>query len=163
MESEDLGYTSYYNKQCGGFSLVQHRVTEYSSKMYTPFYQDLYPVVWPDLGTAASTSKTVQGLFAGDDHHSFGPPHDIHKYKWTPDSSGEFQGGGFTVHFPTDKKMILYKLAELKADRFIDKQTRKLQFIITGEFLKFKGSRVTHKLTTFCPNTSLLRQFSTQT
>jgi hypothetical protein len=163
MESEDLGYTSYYNKQCGGFSLVQHRVTEYSSKMYTPLYQDLYPVVWPDLGTAASTSKTVQGLFAGDDHHSFGPPHDIHKYKWTPDSSGEFQGGGFTVHFPTDKKMILYKLAELKADRFIDKQTRKLQFIITGEFLKFKGSRVTHKLTTFCPNTSLLRQFSTQT
>ena len=133
VDSSNTGYTSYYNKQCGGFSLVQHRVQEYSSNLYTPYFHKLYPTVWPDLGTAASTSKTLSGFSKGDEHRSFGPPHDTHKYQWTADSSGEFEGGGYQVYFPTEKKMVLYKLEELKADRFIDKQTRKLQFIVTGK------------------------------
>jgi hypothetical protein len=132
LDASDQGYSSYYNKQCGGFTLVQHRVREYSSMHYTPAFHELYPVVWPDLGTAASTSKAVQGLQSGADRSHFGPLHDPHKYAWSPDSAGEFQGGGFMVYFPSDEKLVQYMLQEMKADRFIDKQTRKLEFIVTS-------------------------------
>ena len=33
---DDVGYSALFNKQCGGFSLVQHRVEEHSSLKYTP-------------------------------------------------------------------------------------------------------------------------------
>jgi hypothetical protein len=73
VESTDEGYSALYNKQCGGFTLVQHRVKEYDSKPYMPSYHSLYPTVWPNLGGDTSTAKPVGGLGRGDETHSFGP------------------------------------------------------------------------------------------
>ena len=53
------------------------------------------------------------------------------KYHWTHDVAGEFEGGGFMVHFPMVQQKIKYQIAELKRDLFIDKHTRDLEFIIT--------------------------------
>jgi len=132
IEDEALqGYTSFYNKQCGGFSLVQHRASEYSSKLYMPSYHRLYPRVWPDLGGESSTSKPVGGLRRGDDIEPFGPAYDPEKYQWTKDTAGEFQGGGYTVRFPTREKKVKYMMDELKSDLFVDKATRRLMFIVT--------------------------------
>ena len=35
------------------------------------------------------------------------------------------------VHFPVSLKSVIYMLEELKGDRFVDKQTRRLMFIVT--------------------------------
>ena len=131
LAPDDRGYSNFYNRQCGGFTLVQHRVEPRSSKAYTPFFKHLYPTVWVDLDGEASTSLPLSGAGRGDSRHPFGPGHDPGKYVWTPDASGEFQGGGFMVNFPPDSTMITRKLSELKSDLFIDKQTRRLLFIIT--------------------------------
>jgi len=128
LETADQGYSFFYQKQCGGFSLVQHRVKEYSSDAYTPDFVGLYPTVWPNLGGETSTAKDI-GF--GDDREPFGPDHDPLKYVWTPDSAGEFQGGGYMVQFPTKQQKVKYLIKEMKADRFIDKKTRKLMFIVT--------------------------------
>ena len=55
----------------------------------------------------------------------------MHKFQWSADSAGEFEGGGFMVQFPTNAKKVRYMVEELKADRFIDKSTRRLMFIVT--------------------------------
>ena len=126
MENDE-GYSSFYNKQCGGFSLVQHRVKEMSSVKYMPGYEKVYPKVWPNL-----ESNRLMG-FLGEDVESlepFGPSYDPEKYQWSKDSAGEFDGGGYMVHFPVDPKKMRYMMAELKRDRFIDKSTRSLMFIV---------------------------------
>jgi hypothetical protein len=125
----DQGYSFFYQKQCGGFSLVQHRVKELSSAAYAPNFVRLYPTVWPDLGGETSTAKALDG--SGDDREPFGPEHDPLKYVWTPDSAGEFDGGGYMVQFPTKQQKVRYLIEELKADRFIDKKSRRLMFIVT--------------------------------
>jgi hypothetical protein len=128
LEAADQGYSFFYQKQCGGFSLVQHRVKESRSEAYTPDFVRLYPTVWPNLGGETSTKNDIG---SGDDRDPFGPDHDPLKYVWTPDSAGEFEGGGYMVQFPTKQQKVRYLIEELKADRFIDKKTRKLMFIVT--------------------------------
>jgi len=128
LEDADQGYSFFYQKQCGGFSLVQHRVKEFSSESYTPDFVGLYPTVWPNLGGETSTKRDIG---SGDDREPFGPSHDPFRYVWAPDSAGEFQGGGYMVQFPTKRKKVKYLIKEMKADRFIDKKTRKLMFIVT--------------------------------
>jgi len=91
LEEADQGYIFFYQKQCGGFSLVQHRMNEHSSEAYTPDFVGLYPTVWPNLGGETSTAKEIDG--SGDDREPFGPSHDSFKYVWTPDSAGEYSGG----------------------------------------------------------------------
>ena len=102
---------------------------ELSSEAYTPDFVGLYPTVWPNLGGETSTAKEIDG--SGDDREPFGPSHDPLKYVWTPDSAGEFLGGGYMVQFPTKQQKVRHLIKEMKADRFIDKKTRKLMFIVT--------------------------------
>ena len=101
MEAIDQGYNFFYQKQCGGFSLVQHRVQEASSEGYTPDFVGLYPTVWPNLGGDTSTKNDIG---SGDDRDPFGPEHDPLKYVWTPDSAGEFQGGATWFIFQQNSK-----------------------------------------------------------
>jgi len=102
----DEGYTNFYNKPCGGFTLVQHRVKEYDSKHYTPPFRSLYPTVWPDLDKESSTSKPIGGIGRGDSRKPFGPHYDPHKFRWQEDEAGEYDGGGFMVHFPSNTKKV---------------------------------------------------------
>ncbi len=84
-----------------------------------------------DLDATSSTSKPIGGVGRGDSRRPFGPWHDPHKYVWTPDIAGEFEGGGYMVHFPMVANKISYKLAELKTDLFLDKKTRSIELIVT--------------------------------
>ena len=136
----EAGYVFMYNKPIAGFELVQHRVSPGVGCDLSPDFCNVYPTVWVDLDSSTTTSDP-----SSTDDKPFGPAYDPHKYKWRPDNAGEYGGGGYMVDFPLDAEVAAYKVQELKHDRWIDKQTRKLQAVFTvynGNLRLFAVSRL---------------------
>ena len=121
---EEEGFVHFYNKPVGGFRLVQHRVARGDGCDLSPEFCNVYPTVWVDLDSDATTSDMF-----GQSRAPFGPPHDPNKYEWQPDEAGEYGGGGFMVDFPLSKTLASHKITELFSDRWIDKQTRSLETV----------------------------------
>jgi hypothetical protein len=62
----------------------------------------------------------------------FGPKHDPEKYKfWRDPDAVTDNWAGYHVQFPLDRKLAFRTLAELKADKFINRQTRELRVDFT--------------------------------
>ncbi|KAK3248640.1 hypothetical protein CYMTET_41895 [Cymbomonas tetramitiformis] len=116
---EESGYFLQYNRLIGGFKMVQQRVASVSCVKTSESrntgencpgrFNKFYPNLWMD-----DTSE-----------EAYGPAHDPNKYTFDPD---ELAGdGGFPVFVAPDKKEAHIVIAELMADRWIDKQTRELR------------------------------------
>lgn len=142
-DPENYGYVFWYSKPVSAFELVQHRIQPIDAGRMNPRFRKFYPTVWPrvpffseQLGSqkqAISKSETGMARYVTEEKRSFGPPSDPHKYVWHADKDYEFGGGGYYVEFSTDRQLSQYMLDELKKDRWIDKQTRRVMAVRTLE------------------------------
>lgn len=152
-------YLLGYNKLVGGFRLTQKRVDAnvgscFPTERFLAFYPTCYPAfddVKPDIDVA-----DVPGFHSpySESSRPYGPPHDPEKYVYDTDDVGN---GGFFVKFRLDRELAYLKLAELKADRWLDKYTRGivLDFSIFNDNKNMFGSvRIEFKIF----NTGLIEQ-----
>ena len=159
VDEEDEGYVMFYNKPISPFQLVQHRIKEEdaTNSKFTGFY----PVEWPrvipfdeQVGTskkavAWSLEDSFEGRMAREDKKPFGPLWDQNKYEWSGDKDGAFGGGGYFVVFNSDRDISKLMLRELKKDRWIDKQTRRVMAIapfFNGNYRLFALARLVFEL-----------------
>mmetsp|Transcript_29719 Transcript_29719/g.57148 ORF Transcript_29719/g.57148 Transcript_29719/m.57148 type:complete len:868 (+) Transcript_29719:82-2685(+) len=128
-------YFLNYNKVIGGLKIIQRRrnpklcyhadpvVTEYFDSLYSQpseeycskRFNEYYPIVYPSI---EPTLMSKEG---------FGPSHDPSKYTWENDVNG----GGFFVFTATESNLVHKILDELKADKWLDKASRKLEISFT--------------------------------
>jgi hypothetical protein len=121
-------YLLGYNKLVGGFRITQSRVDPNAGDCYpTERFHEFYPTCWPAYSDAAASNTP------------FGPPHDPEKYVYDVDDVGN---GGYFVRFRLDRQLAYLKLAELRADRWLDKFTRHivLDFSIYNDNKNMFGS-----------------------
>ena len=115
-KANETNYVLQYHRLLGGFALKQQRVqVNASTCVASKRFRTFYPSCWPVL-SGASESRDP-----------FGPWYDPKKYRYEDSATG----GGFSVGFPIDRKLSLLTLKELKADRFLDKQTRSVTLQVT--------------------------------
>mmetsp|Transcript_14908 Transcript_14908/g.48673 ORF Transcript_14908/g.48673 Transcript_14908/m.48673 type:complete len:740 (-) Transcript_14908:5504-7723(-) len=149
----------FYNKPVSPFQLVQHRVEEKRAK--STKFRGFYPVEWPrivkfdeQVGTAKEAvafdlEDYLEGRLAKEDKSAFGPAWDPQKYEWSGDQDGAFGGGGFFVEFSSDRDISKLMLQELKKDRWIDKQTRRVMCVVpyyNANFRLFALARLAFEL-----------------
>ena len=103
-----------------GFQLVQKRVAANRGCEVSPTFGhwagDCYPAYEDEIRL----------------EEPFGPEHDPEKYTFWKDPNAVTENwAGYHVQFPLDRKLANRKLAELKADKFLDRQTRELRVDLT--------------------------------
>jgi len=113
FDETEVGYILHFNRLVGGFHLVQQRVKSESACGTTPRFCNFYPTIHGEYSFPSTASQTP-----------FGPAWDTAKYKFTPDTVGEYNGGGYMVDFPLVRDLAFSKVRELRSDLWIDKHTR---------------------------------------
>uniref|UniRef100_A0A6U2DAR5 Uncharacterized protein n=2 Tax=Hemiselmis andersenii TaxID=464988 RepID=A0A6U2DAR5_HEMAN len=142
LAERDVMTINYRSKSMGGFRLTQKRMSPGSVTK-----KDLGGRCWsfndgeireftPTCYDSLQLCQDGTCLFGAEDHNSFGTFLDPEKYKWKSYDVGSKQLGiketGFIEFFPhTDVDEATKKMAEIKADRWLDRASQWLRIDVS--------------------------------